>query len=132
MDKGRHGRGARRPLAGGSLFSRFIAAGGGRLRDVDRIGGGKAVLEALFERPLEPAFADFFPVALGLVVEFLLHDGSLRNCHGCSPCERRTGRAIVQITRGVWLVFPYQGSGTSNQGSSSTLFPDYRPLITGN
>src|SRR5262249_28951891 len=72
MDKGRHGRGARRPLAGGSLFSRLIAAGGGRLRDIDRIGRGKAVLEALFERSLEPAFADFFPIALGLVVEFLL------------------------------------------------------------
>src|SRR5262249_42779713 len=91
----------------------------------------KAVLETLFEQPLEPAFADLLPIALSLVVELLLHDGLLRSCHGCSPCERRTGRVIVQITRGVWLVFPDQGSGTSNKGSSSTLFPDCGPLILG-
>src|SRR5262249_57422327 len=75
----------------------------------------------LFERPLEPAFADFLPVPLGLVVELLLHDGLLRSCHECSPCERRTGRAIVQITHGAWRAFPYQGSVTSNQSSEAVF-----------
>src|SRR5215831_21158134 len=106
MAKGRRRPKAAEAFRGRSLFS--LPAGRGRLGDVDRIGGGKAVLETLFERPLEPAFADLLAVALGLVVEFLLHDGSLRNCHGCPPCERRTGqtgRAVVQITRGAWLAF---------------------------
>src|SRR5262245_48816294 len=98
MAKGRCWPRVAAALRRGSLFS--LPASGGRLGDVDRIGGGKTVLETLFERPLEPAFADLLPIALGLVVELLLHDGSLRNCHGCSPCKRRTGRAIVQITRG--------------------------------
>src|SRR4029450_1624153 len=86
--------------------------------------GGKPVRETLFERPLEPAFADLLPVALGLVVELLLHDGLLRNCHGCPPCERRTGhtgRAVVQITRGAWLAFPYQGSRISDQQSGVVI-----------
>src|SRR5215831_11188304 len=71
------------------LFSPLIviAAGGRRLRHVDRIGGGKAVLETLFERSLELAFAGVLPLAL--VVARLLHDGLLRNGHGCSPCRRR-------------------------------------------
>src|SRR5262245_33801828 len=117
-------KGRRRPKAveafrGCSLFS--LPAGRGRLGDVDRIGGGQAVLEALFERSLEPAFADFFPVALGLVVELLLHDRLLRSCHGCSPCERRTGRAIVQITHEAWRAFPYQGSVTSDQSSEAVF-----------
>src|SRR5215468_6311587 len=116
MAKGRRWPKVAEAFRGRSLFS--LPAGGGRLGDVDRIGGGKAILETLFERPLEPAFADLLPVALGLVVELLLHDGSLRNCHGCPPCERRTGhtgRAVVPITRGAWLAFPYQGSRISDQ-----------------
>src|SRR6516225_7879844 len=73
------------------LFSPFtvIAAGGGRLRHVDRIGGGETVLETLFERSLELALAGVLPLALALVVARLLHDGLLRNGHGCSPCKRR-------------------------------------------
>src|SRR5215475_14652145 len=113
MAKGRRRPKAAEAFRGRSLFS--LLAGWGRLGDVDRIGGGKAVLETLFERPLEPAFADLLPVALGLVVDLLLRDGSLRNCHGYSPCERHTGRTIVQITRGAWLPFPYQGSRISDQ-----------------
>src|SRR5262245_40649216 len=113
MAKGRRRPKVAEPFRGRSLFS--LPAGRGRLGDVDRIGGGKAVLETLFKRPLEPAFADLLSVALGLVVELFLHDGSLRNCHGCSPCKRRTGRAVVQITRGTWLAFPYQGSRISDQ-----------------
>src|SRR5215467_5700745 len=72
------------------LFSPLIviAAGGRRLRHVDRIGGGEAVLETLFERSLELAFAGVLPLALALVVARLLHDGLLRNGHECSPCER--------------------------------------------
>src|SRR5262249_45004865 len=76
-------------VGGGLLFSPpiAIAAGGRRLRHVDRIGGGKAVLETLFERSLELAFAGVLPLAL--VAARLLHDGLLRNGHGCSPCKRR-------------------------------------------
>src|SRR5215467_9828692 len=109
MAKGRRWPKVTAALTGSSLFS--LLAGRGRLGDVDRIGGGKAVLETLFERPLEPAFADLLPIALGLVVELLVHDGLLRSCHGCSPCERRTGRAIVQITHGAWRAFPLSGVG---------------------
>src|ERR1700730_11173222 len=75
------------------FFSLLIAAGGGRLRHVNRIGGGKAVLETSFERLLELAFAGVLPLALALVVALLLHDGLLRNGHRCSPVKRRTGQA---------------------------------------
>src|SRR5262245_13732400 len=118
MAKGRCWPRVAAALRRGSLFS--LPAGGGRLGDVDRIGGGKAVLETLFERPLEPAFADP-PVALGLVVELFLHDGSLRNCHGCSPCQRRTGRAIVPITRGVWLAFRIRVRDQQSVGVINTV-----------
>src|SRR5258708_36630057 len=94
------------------LFSPLIAAGGGRLRHVNWIGGGKAVLETSFERPLEFAFAGVLPPALALVVALLLHDGVLRNGHGCfslqgthwasdAPGKRRTGPVLVQITHGA-------------------------------
>src|SRR5262245_4555328 len=90
---------------GGLLFSPRIAAGGGRLRHVDRIGGGKAVLETSFERPLELAFAGVLPLALALVVALLLDDGLLRNGHGCSPCKRRkSSRHRANNARGVTSV----------------------------
>src|SRR6476619_6843923 len=41
----------------------FVRHAGGRLGDIDRIGAGKAVLEALFERLLELAFASFLALA---------------------------------------------------------------------
>src|SRR5215831_18759719 len=110
MDKGRHGRGARRPLAGGSLFSRLIAAGGGRLRDIDRIGRGKAVLEALFERSLEPAFADFFPsrlalssssssttVCLGIAMDVLLASATHRSRHRANNARGMAGVPLPGI-----------------------------------
>src|SRR5262249_40240340 len=122
MAKGRCWPRVAAALRRGSLFS--LPASGGRLGDVDRIGGGEATREPLSERPLEPAFADLLPVALGLVVEFLLHDGSLRNCHGCSPCKRRTGRAIVQITRGVWRAFPCRRSATGKISLQSSPSDD--------
>src|SRR5260370_25493308 len=73
-----------------SLFSRLLAATGHGLRHVDRIGGGKAVLETLLQRALELAFTRLLAVALGfLLLELILHDALFRNCHACSPCKRR-------------------------------------------
>src|SRR5215470_3456618 len=72
---------------------------------VDRIGGGKAVLETLFERSLELAFAGVLPLALALVVACLLHYGLLRNGHGCSPCRRRkSSRPRANNARGMTSV----------------------------
>src|SRR5262245_7265084 len=116
MAKGRCWPRVAAALRRGSLFS--LPASGGRLGDVDRIGGGKAILETLFERPLEPAFADLLPVALGLVVELLLHNGSLRNCHGCPPCERRTGhtgRGSRRRANNAWDMAGVPASGIKDQ-----------------
>jgi hypothetical protein len=60
-------------MAAASYFLTFTSyrGGWGRLRHIDRIGGGKAVLETFFERPLELAFARGLPLALALVVALL-------------------------------------------------------------
>src|SRR5215831_13106564 len=115
------------------LFSPLIviAAGGRRLRHVDRIGGGKAVFETLFERSLELAFAGVLPLALALVVACLLHDGLLRNGHGCSPCRRRkSSRPRANNARRVPGV-PWQGSAIGKiSGQSSLLKTDHRrPIV---
>src|SRR5262245_55847561 len=59
-----------------------------RLRHVDRIGGGKAVLEPLLQRLLEPALALLLPVALGLLAKLVLGDGFIGNSHAWSPLRR--------------------------------------------
>src|SRR5262249_44658664 len=47
-----------------NLLSLLVAAGRRRLRHVDRIGGGKAILEALFQRALEHALTCLLGLAL--------------------------------------------------------------------
>src|SRR5262245_30981662 len=51
------------------------------LRHVDRVGGGKAVLEPLVQRLLEPPLALLLPVALRLLAKLVLGDGFIRNSH---------------------------------------------------
>src|SRR5262249_13813591 len=119
MAKGRRRPKAAEAFRGRSLFS--LPAGRGRLGDGDRIGGGESVLQTLFEQTAEPAFSGPPPLALGLFGALPLPDGLLRSCHGCSPCERPTGRAIVQITHEAWRAFPYQGSVTSDQSSEAVF-----------
>src|SRR5262245_19310826 len=60
-----------------------------RLRHVDRVGGGKAVLKPLLQRLLEPALALLLPVALDLLTKLVLGDGFIRNSHEWSPLRRR-------------------------------------------
>src|SRR5262245_43038577 len=80
--------GHRPPGAGGlvngplALWPLFLVSGRGRwLRHVDRVGGGKAVLEPLLQRLLEPALALLLAVALGLLAKPVLGDGFIRNSH---------------------------------------------------
>src|SRR5215470_17634862 len=65
------------------LLPALAAAVGYRLDHVDRIGGGKGFLQSLFKLPFEPTLLGLLPVALGLVVEFMLRDGIVRDCHRC-------------------------------------------------
>src|SRR6476660_5541233 len=67
----------------------FVRHAGGRLGDIARIGAGKAVLEAMFERLLELAFASFFALAPRLLVGLVFRDRFVRNSHANSPCRRR-------------------------------------------
>src|SRR5262245_34365150 len=66
----------------------------GWLRHVDRIRGGKAVLEPLLQRLLEPALALLLPVALGLLAKLVLGDGFIRNSHAWSPLRRRAAGGL--------------------------------------
>src|SRR6476660_7573487 len=63
----------------------FVRHAGGRLGDIDRIGAGKAVLEALFERPLELAFASFLALAPRLLVDLVFGNRFVRNSHANLP-----------------------------------------------
>src|SRR5258708_13843880 len=62
----------------------LVARRRGRLGDIDRIGGGKAVLQALLERLLEPALLRLVAVPPALLVELVL-GGIVWNPHRCPP-----------------------------------------------
>src|SRR5262245_49594828 len=67
----------------------LVASRRRRLRHVDRVGGGKAVLQPLLQRLLEPALALLLSVALGFLAKLVLGDGFIRNSHAWSPSRRR-------------------------------------------
>src|SRR5262245_30451198 len=102
------------PLA---LWPLFLVSGRGRwLRHVDRVGGGKAVLEPLLQRLLEPALALLLAVALGLLARPVLGDGFIRNSHAWPPCggARPGVMATTRNRRGRSPVSP-AGRGKYNR-----------------
>src|ERR1051325_8174902 len=78
-----------------------------RLRDVDGIRGRKGVLQALLQRPLEPASASLLLVILALFVTSMLGECFVRNSHKSSPCQRLM--APRRTTPGLQPVFLLPG-----------------------
>src|SRR5262249_32814920 len=125
MDLGRARRDCGAPKRLDLLFSLSITAGRCRLSDVDRIGGGKAVLETLFERVFELALTRLFAFALALVVELVL-DGLFWNCHACFSL--RSTRVALRVNNALGIAgVPHQGQRLGDWSSRvavKSLFPD--------
>src|SRR5262245_59597918 len=85
-----------------SGLSLLVPCRRGRLGDIDRIGGGKGVLQPLLERPLEAALALLFPLAPRLLAQLMLRDGGVRNCHHSPPCRRLAGGSSEQRAARVY------------------------------
>src|SRR5215510_12867073 len=115
-----------------SLWPLFLVSGRGRwLRHVDRVGGGKAVLEPLLQRLLEPALALLLPVALGLLTKLVLGDGFIRNSHERPPLRRRAAGCPnynAQSGAGVPPVSPAGGDKYNWRMRTMTCIEDLRRL----
>ena len=94
-------------------FLSVLRRAGGRLSDIDWIGRGKAVLETLFERALEPGLVRVLAIGLGLCVGLLL-GGVFRICHALLQAASAR-RLRVNNAPGVACV-PGWGRGTRPSG----------------
>src|SRR5262249_48208187 len=90
----------------------LVALAGRGLRDVDRIGSGKAVLEALFQRLFELAPLGLFPVLPRLFLPFMLGKALVRNSHRSLLAV--TDRGCREITRKAQPAFPAPSSPAHN------------------
>ena len=112
MDKG-SGTEAAALLSGWICYFFSRSCDARRLSDIDRIGRGKAVLETMFERAIEPALVRVLAIGLGLCVGLLL-GGVFRICHALLQAASAR-RLRLNNAPGVACV-PGWGRGTRPSG----------------